>query len=198
MFFLRTGLGPFSLSIALLGALHVGCGDSSGSGSGGGSSDGGAGGGGTTATTGNGGGATTTSASTTGAGGSNDCNLLVAGPTFEETRAAAPAPASTGGTIVDGTYFWTGSVLYTSGTIGPTGVMLSGAVRFTGGAFEFLSVDATQEIRAAATVTVNGTDLITQYTCLYDSAVTASFTATSTTVEIRDSLGLRIDTYTLQ
>lgn len=200
MVFLRTGLGALAISLSLFAAPLAGCGDSTGTGSGGGSSDGGAGGGGTTATTSSAGGGATTATATTGAGGNNDCNLLVAGTAFAQTREATTAPAAVGGTIVDGTYDWTSSVVYTGagGLTTPTGVMPSGAIRFGGANFEYLSVEPTQETRAAGTFTVSGTDLTTTYTCPFAAVVTAPYTATATTIAITSTDGSRVDTYTIQ
>ncbi len=115
-------------------------------------------------------GAMDTSVADTGSDVMQGCNNLGnSAPSVAQQYAAGQAPAPSGGTIPDGTYFVTASSVYIgdAGLTGPTGAMLKQTELVTGGAFKLVSFEGP----VIGAVTQNGT-----YTVNADASVVATTT----------------------
>lgn len=96
-------------------------------------------------------------------------NLGNSAPSVAQQYAAGEAPAPSGGTIADGTYFVTGSRVFVgdAGLSGPTGAMLKQTEVVTGNTFKLVSFEGP----VIGSVTQNGT-----YSVNADASVVATTT----------------------
>ena len=131
------------------------------------------------------------------------CNDVVnSAPVVAVTQIADDPPASSGGTIADGTYELTAVAIYTgaSGPTGPSGteqttVVVSGAT--------FQVVSAGQPPRRTLTLATSGTAFTATDTCPDSTVTTGTYTATATGLTIviaggTDDAGARtvVETFT--
>ena len=98
------------------------------------------------------------------------CNSVAnAAPSIPITNVASDAPAPTGGTIPDGTYFVTASQIYTGagGAAGPTGVTYRATNRVTGTHYDAVTSASSQPVdaHASGTFATNGTNTVIQQSC---------------------------------
>lgn len=121
------------------------------------------------------------------------CNdLTLGGPTVDVTAVSQDAPQADAGTILDGTYTLTQVLIYVgvSGTPGPTGTSLQGALSIQGATMQRVlrqvAVDAgTAELRTTATVTTSDTTLTSTQTCPTGAGVERDvYTATATSLVV--------------
>jgi hypothetical protein len=122
-------------------------------------------------------------------------NLTLSGtPTVPVSYAAMGAPAFSGGTLVDGTYFITSGTFY-SGAGGMTGSYgtFRGVYRFSGATVDLLASTPQGIASETATVTKSGNDLTLAPTCGASGLSQELYSATSTSLSlgrITGSLGL--------
>jgi hypothetical protein len=157
----------------LIGALGLGAGCGSGE-SGGGAGSGGHGGAG-------GSGAGGGSSGSGGSGGAGSCNTLAnIGTDVPVTTDPGPAPAMTGGTIVDGTYVLTSQVNYAGATLG------SGALKqtfvITGNTVQVVQSGMGGPDEHSTIIQIpSGNQLTFTYSCPTARTLTVPYTATPTT-----------------
>jgi hypothetical protein len=109
-------------------------------------------------------------------------------PAITETGVCAPAPASTGGTIVDGTYYLTQSVAYRTGDAGcgPGNPTAQGTIVVAGGMMSLVYTTPSLNWYVGP-YTTNGTSLNLAAPCAdggLPNPLTVGYSATSTTLSI--------------
>ncbi len=95
------------------------------------------------------------------------CTSIAPGATVTSENVATDSPIPAGGTVTDGTYTLTAIRAYTGpgGASGTGTRMLSGAVRFTGSAYELVLVERGTADGSSGTFTTSGTQVMLTRTC---------------------------------
>jgi hypothetical protein len=113
-------------------------------------------------------------------------------PVVEVTNVAEERPAFAGGTITDGTYARTSSLVYTGagGASGPTGERLRQTIRIAGGvARAVYRNEGGPDDRTSFTFSTTGAEVQFAATCPDPASGTTAFTATPTELRMGNASG---------